>query len=60
VVKLRLDRSKIDEDVSMIEFQIVQHGRRGPVMHELGPLIEKRRVVLVGFNNKMAAVGEAR
>ena len=39
----------------MVEFQVVQDGRAGPVMHKLAALVEEGRVVLVGFNHKQWA-----
>ncbi len=60
VMELRLDRGQVGEDVGVIVFEIVQDQRARPVMHELGALVEERRVVLVGLDHEEAAVGMAR
>ena len=52
MMKLGLYGSKIGEDVSMIELQIIQDGGSGLVMHELGALVAKGRVVLVGLDHE--------
>src|SRR5215510_2747833 len=58
MMKLRLDRSKIREDVSMIELDVVQDCDPGSVMHHLGPLVEEGGVVFVGLDDKVAPVPE--
>src|SRR5690606_37333397 len=52
MVKLRLDRRKIGEDVRMVEFEVVEDGGARPVVHELRTLVEKGGVVLVGLDHK--------
>src|ERR1044071_8234625 len=52
MVKLSLDRSKIVEDVCMIELEIVEHGGLRPVMDELRPFVEERRVVFIGLDDE--------
>jgi hypothetical protein len=52
MMKLRLDGRKIAEDVCMIELQIVQDGRPRLVMDELGTLVAKGGVVLVGLDDE--------
>ena len=52
MMKLPLDRCKIDEDVSMIELQIVQNRRFWPVMHKFGALVEEGGVVLVRLDHE--------
>src|SRR6185436_2456179 len=58
VVKLPLDRSKIVEDVRMIELEIVENCGPRPVMHKFGALIEKGRVVLVRFDHEVLTPGK--
>src|SRR4051812_45642064 len=53
MMKLSFNRCKIGEDVCMIELKIIQHKRTWPVVDELGPLVEKRGVVLVGFDDEV-------
>ena len=57
MVKLPLDRCKIVKDVGVIELQVVQHGRAGPVVHELAALVEEGGVVFVGFNHEQGPCG---
>src|SRR5579859_7398252 len=52
MVKLSLDRREIGKNIGMIEFEIIQDGHVWPIMDELRPLVEERRVVLVGFDDK--------
>jgi hypothetical protein len=60
VVELPLDRCKIVEDVCMIELKIIQNCGPRPVMDELRPLVEKRRVVLVRLDDEKLRPGQAR
>src|SRR5689334_11957194 len=52
MMELSFDRSKIDEDVSMIELQIVENRGPSPVVHQFRALVEERRVVLVRLDNE--------
>ena len=55
MVKLRLDRCNIREDVGMVEFKVVEY--RGPraVMHELAAFVEKCRIVFISFDHEGVA-----
>ena len=44
----------------MIELDIVQYRGLGPIVQELGPLVEKCRVVFVGLDHKEVAIGKSR
>jgi hypothetical protein len=59
VVKLCFDRSKIAENVCMIEFKIVQNSSARAVMNELGALVTEGGVVFVGFDDEERCVAEA-
>jgi hypothetical protein len=52
MVKLGFDRAQIGKDVGVIVFQVIQYGRLRVVMDKLAAFVEKRRVVLIGFDNK--------
>ena len=52
VMKLALDGCQIGIDVGVVEFEIVQNRRAWPVVHELGTLVEERRVVFVRLDDK--------
>ena len=54
---MRLDRRKISEDVGMIEFKIVQYRSSWAIVDELGALVAKRRIVLVGLDHKKGRIG---
>ena len=51
-MKLRLYRSQIVEDIRVIKFEVINHQRFWPVVHELGALVEKGRIIFIGLNNK--------
>ena len=55
VVELALDGWKVLKNIGVVKFQIVQDGGAGTVMHKLAALVEKGRVVFVGFNHKVVA-----
>ena len=57
-MKLRLDRRKVGENISMIIFQIVDDQRVGAVVHKLRPLVEKRRVIFICLNNKVSPLSK--
>lgn len=52
MMELPLDGRKIGIDIRMIIFEIVQDQCARAVMDELGPLVEKRRVVLIGLDHE--------
>src|SRR2546428_876146 len=54
--KGQLDRLKIGIDVRVIEFDVVDDGEFGQVVHELGPLIEVSGVIFVAFDNEVIAL----
>ncbi|OIQ95398.1 hypothetical protein GALL_225590 [mine drainage metagenome] len=60
MMELGFDGAEIGKDVGMVVFQVVQHGRARAVMHELRPLVEKRRVVLVGLHHEKAGLAQTR
>ncbi|MNM37101.1 hypothetical protein D3C81_478240 [compost metagenome] len=57
VVKLRLDRVQIGEDVGVIVFQVVHDGSLRVVVHEFAALVEEGRVVLIGFDDEEVRIG---
>ena len=60
LVKLPEDGIEILVDVGVIEFEVVEHQRARPVVHELGSLIKERRVVFVGLDHEKLGVAVAR
>ena len=52
VMELRLYRLEIGKDISVIEFDIVNHQGARVIVNKLGALVEKRRIVLVGLDHK--------
>ncbi|OIQ73771.1 hypothetical protein GALL_445910 [mine drainage metagenome] len=52
VVELGLDRGQIGEDVGVVVFEVVQHCGARTIVDELGALVEKRGVVLIGLDDK--------
>src|SRR6267154_1548539 len=57
--KGKLDGFEIQIDVSVIEFNVVDNGEFGQVMHELWPFVEIRCVVFVAFDDEVFAAGYA-
>jgi hypothetical protein len=55
-MELALDGRQVIEDVGVVELQIVQNGRARTVVDELAALVEKGRVVFVGFDDEERAV----
>ena len=51
-MELGLDGIQVGEDVGVVELEIIEDRGARMVMHELGTLVEKRRVVLIRFNHK--------
>ena len=60
VVELGLDRAQVGKNIGMVELEIVEHGGRREVMNELAALVEKRRVVFIGLDDKGFARAQAR
>ncbi len=60
MMKLRLDGSKISEDVRMIELKVIQDRRARAVMDELGALVAEGGVVLVGLDDEERRIVEPR
>ena len=58
MMKLGLDGIEIRKNICVIELDIVDHQGLGPVMDELGPLVEKRRVVFIGLDHKKAPLAQ--
>ena len=56
MMKLRFDGSEVGKDIGVIKFQVIQYRRARAVVHELGALVEKGRVVLVSFNHKKRCI----
>ena len=54
-VKLPLDRADVGIDVRVVVLEVVQYRGARPVVHELGALVEERRVVLVRLDHEVAA-----
>ncbi|MNY04797.1 hypothetical protein D3C86_1374940 [compost metagenome] len=52
MMELRLDGSKIREDVGVIELKVVQDGGAGAVVDELAALVEEGGVVFVRFDDE--------
>ncbi|MPM72480.1 hypothetical protein SDC9_119456 [bioreactor metagenome] len=59
MVKLRLDRRQITENVGMIEFQVIQNSRPGAVMDEFRALVAESSVVFVGFDDEERGIAKA-
>ena len=51
--ELPADRRDVRINVRVVVFEVVQDQRSRPVVHELGALVEERRVVLVGLDHEM-------
>jgi hypothetical protein len=60
VVELRLDGAEVREDVRVVVFEVEQHRRARAVPDELGALVEKRGVVLVGLDDEERRGSRAR
>ena len=62
---LALSRGVIPElevcvDVSVVKLQVIQDQRLRTVVDKLGALVEESRIVLVGFDDKIFGIAEAR
>src|SRR5204863_9576720 len=58
--KRELHRIEVLVNIGVIEFDVVNDGNFGEVMHELRALVEIGRVVFVAFNDEVIAVGDAK
>ena len=58
-VELALDRRHVRIDVGVVVLEVVQDRGARPVVHELGALVEERRVVLVGLDHEVPAAHRA-
>jgi len=52
LIELAADGGNVGIDIRVIEFQIIEDGGARPVVDEFGALVEKRGVVLVGFDDE--------
>src|ERR1700722_2387269 len=59
LVELAADRSHVRIDIRVIVFQIIEDRGARTVMHEFGALVEKRRVVLVRFDDEERGPAQA-
>ena len=57
VVKLALNGAQVVKDVGVVEFQVVQNGSSGPVVHKLAAFVKKRGVVFVGLDHEHRRFG---
>ena len=57
-MKLRLDRRKVGENISVIIFQIVDDQRVGAVVHKLRPLVEKSGVIFICLNDEVSPLSK--
>ena len=60
MLERRLDGGQVLENVGVVELQIVDDRDLRQVMNELAPLVEKRGVVFVPFDDDPFAVAEPR
>ena len=60
VMELALDGGHVRVDVGVVVLEVVEHHGARPVVHELGALVEERRVVLVRLDDEEGARAEAR
>ncbi|MCY1458182.1 hypothetical protein D9M71_755420 [compost metagenome] len=56
MMELALDRRYVREDISVVEFKIVEDRYQRPVVNELAALVEERGVVFVGFHHKKRSI----
>ena len=59
MVKLALNGLKVWEDIGVIKFQITEHQRSWPIVQKFRALIKKRRIVLVGLNDKKIRLAQS-
>src|ERR1051325_937239 len=55
-----LNRIEVFENIRVIEFQIVDDGNFGQIMHEFAALVEKSGVVFVAFNDEPFTICKSR
>ena len=53
MMKLGFDCSEISKDICVVKLDVIHHQGAGPVVHKLGSLVEKRRVVFISFHHKI-------
>ena len=58
--KFKFDRLEIAVNVGVVEFDIVDDGDFGQIVHKLRLFIKISRVVFVAFDNEKIAVGHAK
>ena len=58
MVKLPLDGADVRIDVGVVVLEVVEHHGARAVVHELGALVEERRVVLVSLDDEERAATE--
>ena len=56
VMELALNGRQVVEDICVVELDIVDHADGRAVVQKLAPLVEERRIVLVTFRDKNAAI----
>ena len=60
MVKLSLDCGEVGEDISVVEFQVVDGQRTWAVVNKFGTAIEVRRVVLIRLDDEERFLAETR
>ena len=60
MMKLGLDRGEVGENIRMVVFEVIDDRRFRAVMNELGPLVEKGRVILICLDHKIVATTQPR
>ena len=58
MMELTLDCAQVFEDIRVVEFEVVQNRGAGPVMHELGALVEKGAVVFICLDHEERRIAE--
>ena len=59
VMELLFDGSQIFKDVGVVVLEIVKNRRRRTIVHKLAALVEKGRIVFVGFDHEILALSQA-
>ena len=60
MVELGFDRRQVGKDVGVVVFEVVEDRRARPVVDELAALVEEGGVVLVGLDDEVPTLPEAR
>ena len=58
-MELLFDGSQIFKDVGVVVLEIVENRRRRTIVHKLAALVEKGRIVFVGFDHEILALSQA-